>query len=577
MHRRILREAASGRLLLAATVLLGAGGALAIIAQALLLAEIVARAFLGGAALAALARPLLLLAGVALLRAALAFLRREAADAFSAKVRGEIRNRLLARILALGPVATSGERTGELVATALDGVEGLDPYLAHYLPQMALAAIVPLALLAVVTAENLLAGALLLLTAGLLPYFMSLLGRAAERSAARQWRTLQLLSAHFLDVVRGLPTLQLFGRSRRQVEIIRQVSERHRSATLDTLKIAFLSSFALELIASLSTALVAVEISFGLLSGTLPFQSALAILILVPEFYLPLRSLGSDFHAGVAGVAAAERTFALLDEPRPPRGPGTRRLPDRSPLEVRLCSVGYTYPGADRPALDGLDLVWRSGEVLAVVGASGAGKTTILRLVLRLLEPQAGEVLVDGTPLREMDLDWWRRQIAYVPQAPQLFAGTIRENIQLGRMDASPEDVEAAARAARAHDFICARPEGYDALVEEGGRGLSGGERQRIALARALATRAPLLLLDEPTARLDAEADDALSAAIAGAASGRRALIVAHRLSTAERADRIAVLRDGRIADIGTPEQLRQGSAVYANLRRAYFPLREVD
>lgn len=576
MYRRILREAVAGRVLLLAAVLLAVGGGLTVVAQAVLMADIIARAFLGGAGLGELARLLAALTLVALLRAALSYLRQVAGDAFSARVRGEIRSRVFARILALGPIYASGERTGELIATALDGVEALDPYLAHYLPQTALAALIPLAVLVAVLAQDWQAGIILLLTAGLLPYFMILLGRAAEARTKKQWGMLRALSAHFLDVVRGIRTLQLFGRSRRQVEIIRQVSERHRIATLETLRVAFLSAFALELLASLSTAVVAVSISFGLLGGTLHFAQGLAILILVPEFYLPLRGLGSDFHAGLGGAVAAERIFALLDTPSPAASSGARRLAEGAPLEIRFGGVSCTYPGARKSALAGLDLSWRQGESLAIVGPSGAGKSTLLRLLLRFLEPEAGDIMVDGVPLKELDLAWWRQKIAYVPQEPTLFPGTIAENIRLRRPDATMVEVEEAARIARAHDFITALPQSYGTLLGEGGFGLSGGERQRIALSRALLSRAPLLVLDEPTASLDAESDAEVSAAVAEVARGHRALIVAHRLSTAERASRIAVLAAGSVAEEGTPEELRRHGAIYRSLIRSYYAQEEV-
>ncbi len=576
MLKRIIRESAAGRALLYATIMLAVAGGLAVVAQAVLMADIISRAFLGGEGLGALARPLLMLALVAVLRAVLAYLRQAAADGFSARVREDLRNRVFSRILSLGPISASGERSGELIATALDGVDGLDAYLGHYLPQTALAALIPLTVLMAVLAQNLLSGIILLVTAGLLPYFMILLGRAAERRTKRQWRLLQMLSGHFLDVVRGMRTLQLFGRSKRQVDIIRKVSEAHRSATLDTLKTAFLSAFALELIASLSTGLVAVAISFGLLDGSLHLAAGLAILILVPEFYLPLRGLGSDFHAGMNGAAAAERIFEVLDAPIVAGSRGKRRLPAGSPLEIRLRDVAYSYPGASKPALTELDLTWRQEETLAVVGPSGAGKSTLLRLLLGFAAPRRGEVLVDGVPLAELDIDWWRRQIAYVPQQPTIFPGSVADNIRLGRPEATQAEIEAAARRARAHGFISALPESYETKVGEGGRALSQGERQRIALARALAVGARLLVLDEPTASLDAESDVEVSTAIADVADGRRALIVAHRLSTAERASRIAVLAAGSVAEEGTPEELRRHGVIYRSLVRSYYAPAEV-
>lgn len=582
MDRRLLARVRPVRHLLALVVLLGGLTALLAVAQAWLFSGVVDRLLLGGAGLAALARPALALAAVMAARALLAWGGELAAFELAARVERELRGRLSRHLLALGPAATTGERGGELANTLLEGVEQLESYLGRYLPQLALAALVPLLLVAFVFPRDWLSAVIFLVTLPLLPFFLWLIGGQAAAAARRRWGELSRLSAHFLDVLQGLPTLKLFGLERREAETLARSSERLRSATMETLRVAFLSALALELLASLSTAVVAVALALRLLDGHLPFREAFFALLLAPEVYQPLRTLGAQFHAAAGGAAAGRRIFELLDEPAAwPEAAGTAReeaTPAEAPAaragrprrEVRFERVTYTYPGRERPAVEELDFLVRPGERVALVGPTGAGKSTVLALWMGFLRPQAGAVRIGGRRLEEVGLAAWRAQVALLPQRPYLFAASVAENLRLARPDASEAELWAALRAAGAEAFVRALPEGLQTRLGEDGAGLSGGERQRLAIARAWLRDAPWLVMDEPTAHLDPESEAAVAEALARLLARRGALVVAHRLTTVRRVDRILVLEDGRLAEEGSHEQLLARGGLYARLARAY-------
>ncbi|MEU2181132.1 thiol reductant ABC exporter subunit CydD [Streptomyces thermolilacinus] len=546
---RLLRYARATRLFLLAVVLLGLVGAALVVAQAMLIAEVVVGAFQRGMAVDDLTLPLIVLAAVAVGRALVSWLTELAAHRASAAVKSELRARLLERAAALGPGWLSGQRTGSLVALATRGVDALDDYFARYLPQLGLAVVVPVAVLARIVTEDWVSAAIIVVTLPLIPVFMVLIGWATQARMDRQWRLLSRLSGHFLDVVAGLPTLKVFGRAKAQAESIRSITAQYRRATLRTLRVAFLSSFALELLATLSVALVAVGIGMRLVHGTLDLYTGLVILILAPEAYLPLRQVGTQYHAAAEGLSAAEEVFAVLESPV--REAGTEVLPE-GPVRIELDAVTVRHEGRAEPSLDRASLVVEPGETVALTGPSGIGKSTLLDVVLGFTAPDAGTVRAGGVDVAALDPERWRERVAWVPQRPYLFAGTIAENVRLARPDADDDAVRAALREAGA-DFVAGLPDGIGTVLGEDGAGLSAGQRQRLALARAFLADRPVVLLDEPTAALDGATEAAVVEAVRRLAAGRTVLLVVHRPALLEVADRVVVLRSGTVGASGTP------------------------
>ncbi|TQJ54199.1 thiol reductant ABC exporter subunit CydD [Streptomyces sp. SLBN-115] len=536
---RLLRYARATRLFLVAVVGLGAVGAVLVIAQAMLIAEVVVGAFEHGLSVAELRTPLLLLVAVAVGRALVAWLTELAAHRASAAVKSELRGRLLERATALGPNWLSGRRTGSLVALATRGVDALDDYFSRYLPQLGLAVVVPVAVLARIVTEDWVSAAIIVGTLPLIPVFMVLIGWATQSRMDRQWRLLSRLSGHFLDVVAGLPTLKVFGRAKAQAESIRRITGEYRQATMRTLRIAFISSFALELLATLSVALVAVTIGMRLVHGEMDLYIGLVILVLAPEAYLPLRQVGAQYHAAAEGLAAAEEIFEVLETPAPV--PGTVAVAEGG---VAFEGVTVRYPGRSADAVADVSFTVEPGETVALVGPSGAGKSTLLNALLGFVRPAAGRVLAGGVDLASADLEQWRSRVAWVPQRPHLYAGTIDENVRLARPDADDAAVHRALADAGALEFVEALPAGTGTVLGEDGVGLSAGQRQRLALARAFLADRPVLLLDEPTAALDGETEAEVVAAVRRLAAGRTVLLVVHRPALLAVADRVVRLAE---------------------------------
>ena len=534
---RLLRYARATRFFMVAVVGLGAAGAALVIAQAMLIAEVVVGAFQHGMPVAELGTPLLLLAAVACGRALVSWLTELAAHRASAAVKSELRGRLLERSVELGPGWLSGQRTGSLVALATRGVDALDDYFSRYLPQLGLAVVVPVAVLARIVTEDWVSAAIIIGTLPLIPVFMVLIGWATQSRMDRQWRLLSRLSGHFLDVVAGLPTLKVFGRAKAQAESIRRITGEYRQATMRTLRIAFISSFALELLSTLSVALVAVTIGMRLVHGEMDLYIGLVVLVLAPEAYLPLRQVGAQYHAAAEGLAAAEEIFAVLETPVP--ASGTEGVPTGG---IAFEGVTVRYPGRSEDAVSDASLTVEPGETVALVGPSGAGKSTLLNALLGFVRPSEGRVRVGGADLADVDLEQWRSRIAWVPQRPHLFAGTITENVRLARPDADDTAVRTALGDAGALEFVDALSRGAGTVLGEDGAGLSAGQRQRLALARAFLADRPVLLLDEPTAALDGATEAEVVEAVRRLAVGRTVLLVVHRPALLGVADRVVRL-----------------------------------
>jgi ATP-binding cassette subfamily C protein CydD len=559
---RLTRHVPAVRRPLAALAVTGVALAATVVAQAATLAAVLAAAASGRLDRAALAGFVAAIAA----RAGLLWAQGVISARAAASVKAALRGSLLRAATGRGPGWLAGQRAGSLATLVGRGLDALDPYFTGYLPQLILGVTIPVAVLGRLIFADWASAAIVLITLPLIPIFAILVGWQTRSATERQWRRLSLLGGHFLDMVAGLPTLRAFGRAQAQVSVVRRMADSHRVATMRTLRIAFLSALVLELVATLSVALVAVPVGLRVLGGSLPLEIALLVLLLAPEAYLPLRAAGAKFHASAEGLTALDQTFSLLSPPDgASTGPdGAATGPDGA-ASTAATDVGAAI-SADAPfavirfegvtvayergaALRDASFELRAGERVALVGPSGAGKSTLLALLLGFVQPTSGRVTVDGVDLASLDIEEWRRRIAWVPQRPHLFAGTLAENIRLGAPDAPPAAVTAAVREAALTDVVAALPEGLSTRLGERGHGLSSGQRQRVALARAFLRDAPLLLLDEPTARLDGASEAAVLAGAERLAAGRTALIVAHRPALLAATDRVLHVRSGRIRE----------------------------
>ncbi len=544
---RLLRYARATRNFLIASVSLGCVSALLIVAQAWLIADIVSRAFIDGKSLSQLQTPMVILLAVVLARALVAWGAELAASRASARAKSQLRTALLERVPELGLESNREQRSGELAILATRGIDVLDGYFSLYLPQLFLAVIVPVVVIVSVLWGDWISAAIITFSIPLIPLFMALVGATTQERMDRQLRTLEHLAGHFLDVVAGLPTLKIFGRAKAQAKAIREITERYRLAAMSTLRITFLSSLILELVSTVAVAMVAVAVGLRLMNAHLDLRTALFALVLAPEAFMPLRQLGANYHASAEGMAAAERVFEVLEAPLPERGTRTN-FPDPSEAGLEVEDLSVTYPGRTDPALDGLSLTVAPGEILALVGPSGCGKSTLLSVMLGLATADRGSVRVGGVDIAELDPEAWRSRLAWVPQRPHLFKDTVAENIRLGRSDASEEAVWAAISDAGLKETVEALPDGIETVLGDRGAGLSAGERQRVALARAFLRDAPLLLLDEPTANLDANTEHDVVEAIRRLARGRTVVLVAHRPALMALADRVLPVAASEVA-----------------------------
>ena len=538
-----------------------AGSGLLLVLQCWLIALVVNQVVIAHGGFHAIRHWLIALFAVFLARSILAGLAERIGFEASARIKYDIRQQLYQHMTALGPAWLTGQRTGALTSTIVDGVESLDKYYTGYLPAMALAGFLPLAILVFVFPNYWVGGLIMLMTAPLIPFFMVLVGKGAERINQRQWRELARMSAHFFDAIEGLTTLKLFGASRAEAAMIERVSDRYRQETMIVLRVAFLSSLVLEFFATVSVAMVAVYIGFDLYYREMPFMSGFFVLLLAPEFYRPLRMMGTHYHARMEAIGAAERMVALLDAPVGAQQARKRAL-GPSAMQIDFNHVAFAYQ-ADHAVIEDIDFTLHAGQSVALVGASGVGKTTIAKLLLGFLTPTSGRICVQGVDLCDVDLADWHERVAWVPQQATLFQGSVRDNIRLG-MSADDAAILAAAQAAHADEFISRLPQGLDTMLGERGQGLSGGEIQRIGLARAFLKNAELLVLDETSAHLDPQTALLVNQSVEKLMRDRTVLMIAHRLEAVRHADLILVLEHGRIIERGAHEQLMTARGAYA-------------
>ena len=541
---RLLRHARATRVFLAAAVTLGSAAAVLIVGQAVLIATTVTDAFQDGAGLEEVRGALLGIVAITVARAGLAWAAESVGHRSAAAAISQLRTQVVRRALELGPANWGGRGAGEISTLVTRGAGALDGYFARYLPQLVLAVVVPLIAGVVILTQDLLSAVIVALTIPIIPVFMVLIGRYTQARVDRQWATLGVLSGHFLDVVAGLPTLKVFNRARAQAETIRRIGDQYRGATMGVLRVSFLSSLVLELLATLSVAIIAVAIGLRLVEGTMDLTTGLTVLILAPEVYLPLRLVGVHFHAAAEGVGAAERMIEIIEtEPGPP---GTRRV-DAGTCTIRATDLRVTF--ADRVALPGASFEIRPGRVTALIGPSGSGKSTVLSVLLGLAGPPASRVEgsvevctsdASSVPLDELDPAHWRSQLGWVPQSPSMLPGTVADNVRFGRA----ADDHAVASSLRSAGLDPAElPDGLTTRVGEGGAGISVGQARRVGVARALLSDPAVLLFDEPTAALDVVGEGQVGETVAAlAARGRTVVVVTHRRSLLRIADDVITL-----------------------------------
>lgn len=559
------------RRLLTAGIAAGAAQAVVMCGGAWLVAHVLAEAIFAGGSPGELWPALAALPLLAAARFALTLLQRHVTFEAGARVSASVRSLLEERMRRLGPRWAAQQSSGDMVTRLVDGVDALIPYYAGYLPQVALAALIPAVILLVVLVADPWSALVLLLTAPLIPLFMVLVGRAAEQASQRRWLRLRRMGARFMDALSGLTTLRLCRATVREQALLEATGEAYRQETMAVLRIAFLSALVLEFFATVSIAVLAVLIGFRLMWGTLAFQPGLFALLLAPELFMPLRALGTQRHRRMEAAAAAEDLIALLAVPAEETTATVESAPQvfiatRIGIELQRVNFGYT---PDRQVLHGLGLNVPAGSRLTVVGASGSGKSTLFHLLMGFAVPHDGRILINGEDLATLALASWRRHIAWVPQRAHVFHGTLRDNLLIAAPQANAGQLERAVQDAALVPVIARLRQGLDTPLGEHGQGLSGGERQRLALARAWLRDAPLLLLDEPTQHLDAATAAVIDRALAKLADGRTVIRIAHRVDTIPADEQVAVMADGRIVEMGVASVLRASHGAFARLLAA--------
>lgn len=567
VNKIAVRELKASRSLFFKIVFFSFIGTLAIVGQAAFFAELVNKSFLEGYNLSELYGTLLSLILIIAVRMGSTYWQEHSAAKLAREIKSRLRERIVVQMLRLGNLRA--EKHGEVIHLLTDGLENVEAYVSRYVPQMLLSTMIPLIMAIAIIDTTPWVAVVLLVTFPLIPYFMILIGKKAESMNKQQWERMSFLSGHFLDILQGIATLQLFGRAKEQTDVIARLSGEFRDSTLKVLRVAFLSALVLELVSTISTALIAVYMGMALLYDQVAFQPAFFVLLLAPEFYAPLRQLGAAFHTGMAGNTSLEKIdeFLALSSLEPISG--IKELTE--PLtRLQAENIYFTYEQAETPswALQNISFSLRQGESLMLVGESGAGKSTLAGLFLKLAQPQKGRLTINDVSLEELNTAWWRRQIAYVPQQVHLFKGTIRENIAFYGTY-SLEEIQEAAVLAEADSFIQNMPQGYDTVLGEGGGGLSGGERQRIALARAFLKNAPIIIFDELSAHLDVAAEEAIDRAVMRLIKDRMAIFIGHRLHLMSQVDRLAVMKGGQLVEYGTYRELMGEKGYFSSLVKA--------
>lgn len=523
---RLVKHAQAVRTYLLLAAVIGTVMTAATIAQAFVLGDLLSRVFSQSVSSSHIVRALAIIGGLGLLRSLLTWASDSSAHLASSKTKNHLRQVTAAKLTQLGPVWVSTQRGSSLATTLMRGLDSLDVYFARYLPQLILAVTIPLAVGIAILTQDRLSALLIALTVPLIPFFMALIGWFTQSQVDRQWKSLQRLAGHFLDLINGLPTLKAFNRSRSQREGLEIIGEEYRTSTMSVLRISFLSSLVLELISTISVALVAVSIGLRLVDGKMDLREGLIILILVPEVYLPLRTLGAQFHAMAEGLEAADHVLSVLEIPAPTHA-GEKQV--TSPTEITFDNASATYPGYDIAGLDNFTASFKRGQLNVLTGPSGVGKSTVLNIIMGFMSPTSGSVRVDGADIDQLHLDSWRNSISYLSQSPWLPIGTLRDALTMAGSFTDAQLMEACAKVGLNLADASTFPHGLDTEINVTS-GASTGQRRRIAFARTLLMDRDIVVLDEPSAAVDSETEEILTSEIQQlVGAGKFVIVVAHR------------------------------------------------
>ena len=479
------------------------------------------------------------------------YIQEAVANRLGSAVKASFREHALEHMFKLG--VQHKERHGDVIHMLTDGLEQVDAYVARYIPQILYAIMIPLIMGIAIVDTLPIIGIILIITVPLIPFFMILIGKQADRLNKEQWERMSFLSGHFLDVLQGITTLKLFGRAKDQIKVIGRLSEEFKDSTLRVLRVAFLSALVLELVSTISTALIAVYLGLTLLDGEISFFSAFFILLLAPEFYTPFRQLGAAFHTGMAGKTSILKYEEFMNrQPSLPIGGQSQLKGKVQAIEIK--DLTFTYADSEN-GVQHISLEAKRNSPIMLVGESGAGKSTIAHIIGGFLTAPKGSVTIDGFDLCDIDIEWWRQQITYVSQHPHIMKGTLRDVLSFG-MNVSDEEIIEACKEVQLLDVINRQQDGLDTVIGEGGLGLSGGERQRVALVRAFLRKGQVLILDEVTAHLDVKTEAIISSAIKRLMDNKIVIIIGHRLQTMHWASTLYVLKHGRIIQQGSYAKL---------------------
>ena len=547
---RLLKYAKTTRNYMAFATVNGIVTAVILITQAIVLGELLASVFIGGKQFVDVKGQLILLTVLVIIRAISAWFSDYISARSSAAAKSELRMAVLTRSAKLGPAWINSKRSSDLTNTATRGLDALDIYFSRYLPQLVLSAIIPLAVGVAILTQDILSAVIVALTVPLIPFFMALVGWVTQSKVDKQWHSMQALSGHFLDLVSGLPTLKAFNRSRFQATTIKAVGEDYRTSTMGVLRISFLSSLVLELIATLSVALVAVAIGLRLVNGTMQLREGLIVLLLVPEVYLPLRQVGANFHAVAEGLEAANHMFEILEHPLVEEG-NDSKISCPEPKKITIANLTYTYPLAQKPALTNLSATFTEGSISVLTGVSGSGKSTALSALLKFFAPNSGSIHVDDLDLANIDTASWRKQAAYLPQNPWLPNGTVRDALLMAGNASDSYLMRICLRAGLDFSDQNQFPSGLDTIVSTS-TGLSAGQRRRIALARVFIRDSKVVILDEPTASVDGDTEELVIKAVQEmSAAGKIVIAVAHRPAMISIADQVVQIPEPILTPAG--------------------------